>query len=239
MYAGIPMELARDGKLSFLARSVAMYVWSHDEKWQQSASAVAADLGMDRGTVGKALAELQEHGWMVREIHQTVGPSGKPRTAWERWHLQMTNQRFTSEEIQELSIPSDVRATPAPSIQTCGPHPHGGAGDTSTGGVDDTRTIEMDSRNAPEVHSSNASNDQETPPGSLAIAGSEPATEEHRPVGLQPASAGSTATPEAWPYEDPFSQPPIWLAESRQQEARAAEYLEPATAGALPAPAWD
>ncbi len=136
LYAGIPTELARDGKLSYLARSVAMYVWSHDEKWQQSASAVAGDLSMDRGSVGKALAELQERGWLVREVHQIVGPSGKPRTAWERWHLQMTNRPFTPpDEIRELSTPSDVRATPAPSTQTCGPHPHGGgADDTSTGG---------------------------------------------------------------------------------------------------------
>jgi hypothetical protein len=114
LFAAIRMELARDGKLSYLARSVAMYVWSHDEKWQQSASAVADALDMDRGTAGKALAELQEHGWFVREIHQTVGPSGKPRTAWERWHLQMTNRPFTPDEIRELSAPSDVRVIPAP-----------------------------------------------------------------------------------------------------------------------------
>src|SRR4051794_37570453 len=102
LYAGIPIELARDGKLSYLARSVAMYVWSHDERWQQSASAVADALGMDRGTVGKALAELQDHGWMAREVHRIVGPSGKPRTAWERWHLQMSNRPFTPDQIREL-----------------------------------------------------------------------------------------------------------------------------------------
>lgn len=208
LYASVPMELARDGKLSYLARSVAMYVWSHDEKWQQSASAVAAALGMDRGTVGKALAELEEHGWFVREVHKIVGPSGKPRTAWERWHVQMTNRRFTPEKIRRLSTSSDVRATPAPSDQTCGPHSHGGAGATSTRGADDTRTIGVESGMHPEVHSSSASTDQDEPDHesrALADAGTEnrpangqadpelePASgdaveaslEEHRPVGL-------------------------------------------------------
>lgn len=199
------MELARDGKLSFVARSVALYVWSHTEKWQQSASAVADALGMDRGTVGKALTELQEHGWMAREVHQTVGPTGKPRTAWECWHLQMTNRRFTPDEIRELSSPSDVRATPAPHTQTCGPHPHGGAGDTSTGGADATSTIEVHSRIAPEVQSSSGRTDQDedAPYGRpLAVDGrrddpflSEPASateaaEEPEPlVGLRPPIA--------------------------------------------------
>uniref|UniRef100_A0AB39U1H6 Helix-turn-helix DNA binding domain protein n=1 Tax=Mycolicibacterium phage Alyssa1 TaxID=3240801 RepID=A0AB39U1H6_9CAUD len=227
LYAGIPMELARDGKLSYLARSVAMYVWSHDEKWQQSASSVADALSMDRGSVGKALAELQERGWLVREIHQTVGPSGKPRTAWERWHLQMTNRPFSSEEVSELSRPSDVRATPAPSDQTCGPHPHGGADDTRTGGADETRTIEMQFRNAPEVHSSNARTDQDE-------------------TGLWSRSLADAARPEATPAyrpaaftEDPFADPrPAWVAEAVAREERAWE-SQPATAGGLPACPWD
>lgn len=246
LYAGIPMELARDGKLSYLARSVAMYVWSHTEKWQQSASAVAEALGMDRGSVAKGLAELQEHRWMVREVHQTVGPSGKPRTVREIWHLQMSNRRFSNERVRELSAPSDVRATPAPSDQTCGPHPHGGADDTSTGGVDDTRTIEIDDRDASaEMHRSNARTDQdETGLGSrsLAVEGSEaprgadgrgsgsPSQEaassaaEYRPDGLQPATATGS------PFDGPFASEPARRAESAAREERAARYLEPATA---------
>jgi hypothetical protein len=146
-----------------------MYVWSHDEKWQQSASAVADALGMDRGTVGKALAELQERGWFVREIHQTIiGEKGKPRTAWERWHVQMTNRRFTSDEIQELMALSDVRVRPARSTDfetTCGRHQHERAGGISMVRADGTSTIEMDCRNAPEVHSSNGSTEHvETDP---------------------------------------------------------------------------
>lgn len=242
MYAGIPTELARDGKLSYLARSVAMYVWSHDEKWQQSASAVAGDLSMDRGSVGKALAELQERGWLVREVHQIVGPSGKPRTAWERWHLQMTNRPFTPDEIRELSTPSDVRATPAPSTQTCGPHPHGGADDTSTGGADETRTIGMEFRNAPEVHSSNARDplDETGSEGrSLAIAGSEApdGAEDRRPEGvsslMEPATGNGS-------FDDPFASEPAWRAESRaSEEKRAAADLQPATAGGPTSSPWD
>lgn len=209
LYAGIPMELARDGKLSYLARSVALYIWSHDEKWQQSAKAVADALGMDRGTVGKALAELQERGWMFREIHQTIGPTGKPRTVWERWHVQMTNRRFTADEIRELKTFSDVRVTPAPSHQTCGPHPHGGAGLTSTGGADITRTIEVDARNAPEVHSSSSAKDgdDETGPGSrsLAVGEGQDKSEPSPDVSSKPASAGSQAVPTHGPKGDAAS----------------------------------
>ncbi|WP_336879788.1 helix-turn-helix domain-containing protein [Rhodococcus globerulus] len=235
LYASVPMELARDGKLSYLARSVAMYIWSHDEKWQQSASAVAKALGMDRGTVGKALAELEENGWFVREVHKIVGEKGKPRTAWERWHVQMTNRRFTTEEIRELRAPSDVRATPARSDQTCGPHPHGGAGDTSAGGADRTRTIEVDLRNAPEVHSSSGSTDQDEPDHeSRALAD---ASTENRPANgqaepeLEPASGDAV---EASPEEhrpvglhllNPFASESTRRAEGHAREERAAPSL--------------
>ncbi|WP_420910900.1 helix-turn-helix domain-containing protein [Rhodococcus sp. OK519] len=230
------MELARDGKLSYLARSVAMYVWSHDEKWQQSASAVAVALGMDRGTVGKALAELEEHGWLVREVHNKIGPSGKPRTAWERWHVQMTNRRFTSEEIRGLRAAPDVRATPAPSDQTCGPHPHGGAGTTITDGADNTSTIEVESGVHPEVHSSSASTDQDETglvSRTLAVAGTD-ATAGGRgrggPSHMEPASAGAPEAPEenrpeglhsSNGFPDPFAGESAWRAEGHAREERA------------------
>jgi hypothetical protein len=54
LYASVPMELARGGQLSIVARSVALYVWSQNEKWQQSAAAIADALGMDRKTVAPA-----------------------------------------------------------------------------------------------------------------------------------------------------------------------------------------
>jgi hypothetical protein len=94
LYTSLPVELARDAQLSHVARSVALYVWSHDEKFQQSTYDVAESLGTARNTVRKALAELQERGWFVRE-----------RTAQnsERWHLQMTNRPFTADEVRELS----------------------------------------------------------------------------------------------------------------------------------------
>ncbi|MGU3586054.1 helix-turn-helix domain-containing protein [Rhodococcus sp. C26F] len=245
------MELARDGKLSYTARSVALYVWSHDERWQQSAAAVAEDLGMNRGTVGKALVELEERGWLVREIHQIIGESGKLRTAWERWHLQMTNRRFTPDEVQELREAGDVLMKPARSKQTCLRGQHLSAGETSTPRAGQTSTIEMEPRNAPEVHSSNASADQdETGHGgrSLAVADPEataedrPATsrqagpdaepasadvletseEANRPVGLQPLARSSMT--------DPFASEPAWRAEAAAREKRVTRLLEPATA---------
>ena len=208
LYAAIPMELARDSKLSVYARAVVVYVWSHDEKWQQSASSVADALGMDRGTVSKALTELQERGWLVREIHQSVGPSGKARTAWECWHLQMTNRRFTSEEILVLSTPSDVLLPPAPHHQTCGPHPHGGAAPTRTGGAGPTRTIEVECRNAPEVHSRNANTgEDETGLESRSLAD---------------AGRGTVATASGSSHDDPWADAGEWLAGAEAREAREA-----------------
>lgn len=244
LYAGIPTELARDGKLSYLARSVAMFVWSHDETWTQSAKAVAEVLEMDRGSVAKALAELQDRGWLVREIHQKVGPKGKPRTTREVWHLQMTNRRFTSDQIRELSAPSDVRATPAPSEQTCGPHPHGGAGDISTGGADETSTIGMELGMHPEVHSSNARKDLDETgleSRSLAVEGSE-VTEGFAGIGVQShASSG----PDSDPWGGSTSEPATAGSNGVQSHASKAVASQPATATGSPfddpfasEPAW-
>lgn len=91
----LPTALARDGRLTAYARSVALYIWSHAPNFQQSAKAVAEALGIKRDTVSKALAELQAAGWLVREIHRK--DDGRP--AWERWHLQMSNQPFNQDQI--------------------------------------------------------------------------------------------------------------------------------------------
>ena len=102
LYASVPMELARDEKLSPAASRVALYVWSHSSDWDQSAADVAKNLGMSRGTVGRALADLQKNGWLIREILRSPG---KAKPAGERWHLQMSNTKFTQEEIANLGGP--------------------------------------------------------------------------------------------------------------------------------------
>lgn len=80
LYASVPMSLARDGRLSAAARSIAMYVWSHDVRFGQSRNDVAEKLGMSVNTVGKALGALQGHGWLVREIPS----AGEPRCGTSR-----------------------------------------------------------------------------------------------------------------------------------------------------------
>lgn len=171
LYASLPMELARDPELSVYARAVAVYVWSHDEKWQQSAAAVAEAVGVNRKTATAALAELQDRGWLVREIHTAPG---KTRPAWERWHLQMTNRPFTPDEIRELSAPEGVRPTDtlpgevsATRTRRCPSHGHVGGYQTDT--------IEVHSGVHPEVHSSSAIDQDETGSQgrSLAVEGSE------------------------------------------------------------------
>jgi DNA-binding MarR family transcriptional regulator len=90
MYSAVPMNLARDGSLSAAARSVALYVWSHDEKWQQSRNDIAEALGISVHTATKALRELAERGWMVRNSTERT------------WYLKISNAPFSDDEIRKL-----------------------------------------------------------------------------------------------------------------------------------------
>jgi hypothetical protein len=157
LYAGIPTALARDGELSAYARSVALYVWSHTEDWHQSTVSVAEAIGTNRKQVSNARAELQERGWLVREVHyRPPGPSGKPRIAWECWHLQMSNIPFSPEEIVLLSG--------ARLDEPCCPEGHGGDPERDTGGAAQRDTIGMDTRNASVgMHSRNGTSPESGP----------------------------------------------------------------------------
>lgn len=101
LYASVPMELARDPELSPAATRVALYVWSHSADFDQSAADVAKTLQMSRATVSRALADLQRRGWFIREI---VTRPGREKPTGERWHLQMTNTRFTPEFVASLGV---------------------------------------------------------------------------------------------------------------------------------------
>ena len=91
LYSAVPMALARDGSLSAAARSVALYVWSHDCKWQQSRNDIAAALEMSVNTATKALNELEASAWMVRN----------PRA--RKWHLQVAAAPFSEDQVRDLS----------------------------------------------------------------------------------------------------------------------------------------
>ncbi|CRZ17977.1 hypothetical protein BN2156_04874 [Mycolicibacterium neworleansense] len=72
-YTPVPHGLARDGDLSSGARSVALYVWSHVGGWELSAVSIAEALGMDRKSVGRALAELDRKRWIaIRSTGKTT-----------------------------------------------------------------------------------------------------------------------------------------------------------------------
>lgn len=132
--AAVPMGLVRDDKLSAMAKAVALEIWSHAEGRHQSARSVAQALGIDKKTAFAAIAELQERGWLVREVHHKISEKGN--RVWDRevWHLQMTNTPFTKEQHWSLS-----RTSTGP---LDGPPP-----------VRQTDRIEVKGRSAPEVHS--------------------------------------------------------------------------------------
>ncbi|WP_167540959.1 helix-turn-helix domain-containing protein [Rhodococcus jostii] len=249
MYAGIPMALARDTKLSAHARSVALLAWSHDEKWQQSAADIAKELGMGRNTVAAALIELEERGWMVREVHYKPGKKVAQVWDFEIWHLQMSNIPFAPDEVERLRQPA-----PNGSRSTTEPAPNGSRGCSEREQVPapNRSTIGIDREMHPEMHLSNASTDQETGHGSrsLAVAGPEP-TAEDRPAKSrqadpdpEPASAGASEAPEEYRptglhplaqptlSADPFASEPAWRVEAVASEKRAARLLVPVAASA-------
>lgn len=216
LYASVPMELARDGKLTAAARSIAVYIWSHDAKFGQSRNDVADKLGMSVNTVGKALGDLQAHGWLVREI---LGRGA------EVWHLQMSNTPFTPDQILTLSGATGSETDLVPNteldqklIQSDGTgsetDPHTGSEtDLVTGSKTDLRSSA--SRSAPRSALRSSSEDPfETglESRSLSIAVSE-ATD--RTAARQPAKPRQAASAS----EDPFASEPVRVAEYQPASA--------------------
>lgn len=222
LYAAMPMQLARDPKLSSYARAVAVYVWSHDERWQQSATAVAEAIGVNRKTVTDALGELQQRGWLAREVHTNPG---KSKPAWECWHLQMTNRPWTPAEVEALCGSEGVRHTDivtgelsAPRTHRCPPHGHIGGHQTDT--------IEVQLEVHPEVHSRSASTGASVEPAPYGrslpaeernndrpkVALPEPPAERglsarHHGVPPDDLPAANPALPEGYdPTKDPWSE---------------------------------
>ena len=58
--------LARDGRLSFKARGLALYLLSHAEGWQTSVRTIAKANGVGREQVSTGLAELIKYGYLRR-----------------------------------------------------------------------------------------------------------------------------------------------------------------------------
>ncbi|MGQ4596455.1 helix-turn-helix domain-containing protein [Nocardia sp. R6R-6] len=173
LYTSLPHALARDARLTATARSVALYIWSHVTGWQTSAEAVAEDLGTTAKTVRAALANLQDHGWIVRQPY--ARPRRKPFR--ETWHLQLSNTPFTPEEIERYSrtVIVDGDGTPVETtegLDTLGRNDRGRSVETTEGGSVKTTDQSSESLvvNSPEVNSiSNGleKSTQEEPGGSI------------------------------------------------------------------------
>jgi predicted DNA-binding transcriptional regulator len=202
LYSAVPKELARDGSLSAAARSVALYVWSHDQKWQQSRNDIAEALRISVHTATKALRELEERGWMVRNAVERT------------WYLQISNTPFTDDEIRKYSgrLEQKLLQSEGTRAETAPP--------TGAETAPPTRAIfaphRSTSRSAPEVHDCRSTRTDQDETGSqgrsLAVEGSEaPGGADGRglegPSQSEPASAGSSAEPKArlsGPDSDPW-----------------------------------
>jgi predicted DNA-binding transcriptional regulator len=148
LYSAVPKELARDGSLSAAARSVALYVWSHDQKWQQSRNDIAEALRISVHTATKALRELEERGWMVRNAVERT------------WYLQISNTPFTDDEIRKYSgrLEQKLLQSEGTRAETAPP--------TGAETAPPTRAIfaphRSTSRSAPEVHDCRSTDEKGT-----------------------------------------------------------------------------
>ncbi|WAM13934.1 hypothetical protein [Rhodococcus sp. JS3073] len=101
LYMSAPMELARDGNLSQAARSVALYMWSHDASYRSLSLKSVADAlgGTSQSTVRTALAHLEDCGWLIR---QPLVTASKRQPFRYIFHMQR-ERRFTAEERKAFS----------------------------------------------------------------------------------------------------------------------------------------
>ncbi|WP_201409030.1 helix-turn-helix domain-containing protein [Mycobacterium paraintracellulare] len=99
LYARVPNGLAHDYELSAMAKAVALEVWSHAPKWEQSMTEIAKRLKTGRRQVTNAFDELEACGWLVREVVK-VDALGRP--AAEVWHRNVTNERLTARQVEAL-----------------------------------------------------------------------------------------------------------------------------------------
>ena len=63
----IPNDLSRSVDIPPRAKAVYIYLKSHRDGWNVTVNHVADALGMSRNTVGSALIDLENHGYIIRE----------------------------------------------------------------------------------------------------------------------------------------------------------------------------
>lgn len=126
------MELARDGALKAQARSVAFWLWSHQDGYRNvSQKAIGQALNISTNATRSALEGLESARWLVRQPIVT----GADRTPWAYvFHIRRDGRRFTAEEVADLSV-AVVRSTVGRDAE-----PEGGVSESDTGGVSESDT---------------------------------------------------------------------------------------------------
>ncbi|MFI8771291.1 hypothetical protein ACIGKQ_03940 [Gordonia sp. NPDC062954] len=98
-YQAAPLALSRDISLSDSARSIALWLWSHNENYRISQNRAAEQLARSRNTVRKAFTELQDARWLIA---QPVRPRSGARPLGFIYHLTREG-RFTDRQAERLS----------------------------------------------------------------------------------------------------------------------------------------
>lgn len=68
-------DFARNPEISLRTKGVYLFLRSHREGWSMSTTRIAEAIGVSRDTVSKAVNELEEHGYLLRE--QSTGEKGR------------------------------------------------------------------------------------------------------------------------------------------------------------------
>jgi hypothetical protein len=103
----IPNELARDTELSLYAYRIAIVIRTHAEDYEVSAASLAKMWGWHRDTVGKALRELAQAGWLVVRTYKTA----EGKRVFDEYHIH-ASRRFTEAEVETWGQPV-ILPTPA------------------------------------------------------------------------------------------------------------------------------
>lgn len=71
----ISHEISRNPEISLRTKGVYIFLRSHTEGWSMSVARIAEALGVSPDTISKAVNELEDHGFLIR--NQTVGGDGR------------------------------------------------------------------------------------------------------------------------------------------------------------------
>lgn len=103
----ISHTLARNPNITLRTKGVYLFLRSHSEGWSMSTERIAEALGVSRATIARAVNELIEHGYLIRE--QSQGEDGKFGSSDYTILAEPLFKKCTTEEAPCVKNPHTVK----------------------------------------------------------------------------------------------------------------------------------